>query len=178
MPTREQVHNPQHDHGEAVPTAAERMSFYHGATKEAMNDRGRSVAELDKASGASEKNWSDTLMKTAPQVEADMQRLRNRRVADYATRAANYGDVVTGRKKVVTEDDPLPKYKDGGVVPRTGPAIVHKGELIIPAGEVHSTAKAVEGGTMRCLPLPDRVVSDADRLAAKGYTGANAPWRR
>jgi len=34
------------------------------------------------------------------------------------------------------------------------------------------------GGIERCLPLPDRVIPEADRLAAKGYTGANAPWRR
>lgn len=31
---------------------------------------------------------------------------------------------------------------------------------------------------MRDLPLPSRVIPDADALARKGYTGDNAPWRK
>lgn len=33
-------------------------------------------------------------------------------------------------------------------------------------------------GTARDLPLPSKVVPDADELEAKGYTGDNAPWRK
>lgn len=33
-------------------------------------------------------------------------------------------------------------------------------------------------GIMRDLPLPAKVVPDADALARKGYTGDNAPWRK
>lgn len=31
------------------------------------------------------------------------------------------------------DDDDLPSYEDGGIVKKTGPAIVHKGERVIPA---------------------------------------------
>ena len=33
-------------------------------------------------------------------------------------------------------------------------------------------------GIMRDLPLPSKVVPDADEMAKKGYTGDNAPWRK
>lgn len=64
-------------------------------------------------------------------------------------------------------------YKTGGVVGKTGMAMVHKGETIIPAG-----ANGGAGET-----IPHRVIPpDAGWLVCPKnvgqYTGENKPWRR
>lgn len=69
-------------------------------------------------------------------------------------------------------------YKTGGVVRRTGLAMVHKGEVVIPNGVQQKPPTLEASGIMRDLPLPAKVVPDADALARKGYTGDNAPWRK
>ena len=43
--------------------------------------------------------------------------------------------------------------------------------------EVRPTASEIPG-IMRDLPLPAKVIPDADEMAKKGYTGDNAPWRK
>jgi hypothetical protein len=161
---------PMKDKPESVPTAADRVRFYHGAVKEAMNDTGRTSAEIDAKSRAiSHRTYPmDIYVKTAAENQNTEQLFRNRKIADYANEAAKWGDVATGRKKEVVPDDPLPKYKTGGIVQKTGPAIVHKGELIIPREEVGAECCGVvsSGGW---------VVNPKN---AGQYTGENAPWRR
>lgn len=65
----------------------------------------------------------------------------------------------------------IPKFKHGGIVPKTEKAIVHKGELVIPAEKVHSAHRALHhllhGGLHRALgvdpkdPLPTDKVAEA-----------------
>jgi len=38
----------------------------------------------------------------------------------------------------------MPAYKKGGTVKKTGPAVVHKGEKIIPANKVKKVEKALK----------------------------------
>lgn len=60
-------------------------------------------------------------------------------------------------------------FKTGGVVQRTGLAMVHKGETILPAGEKTETPYRTIPRDAGWLTCPEN----------KGkYTGDNAPWRR
>ena len=38
----------------------------------------------------------------------------------------------------------LPKYKKGGLVPKTGPAYLHKGEMVIPKHLVSKLSKSLK----------------------------------
>tara|TARA_R100001443_G_scaffold18608_1_gene29579 strand:+ start:10354 stop:10683 length:330 start_codon:yes stop_codon:yes gene_type:complete len=46
-----------------------------------------------------------------------------------------------------------PYFKTGGIVPKTGPAIVHKGEMIIPVKDVEKTKKAMRKAK---VPVPKK----------------------
>jgi hypothetical protein len=50
-----------------------------------------------------------------------------------------YADQAKGAKREAM----IPSYKKGGTVKKTGPAIVHKGERVIPAKKESATAKFI-----------------------------------
>jgi hypothetical protein len=54
---------------------------------------------------------------------------------------------LTPGSPIVTDDkkkkSSIPSYKKGGTVKKTGPAIVHKGERVIPAKKESATAKFI-----------------------------------
>lgn len=125
---------PTKDKPEAVPTASDRARFYQGATREVINRPGPSVADVDKRISSRTdlpyypgSTAGSTKLDAAQSARSDLDRLHTRDIADTANTAAEYGDVATGRKKE------LPSYKKGGTVRETGPALLHKGEKVIPA---------------------------------------------
>ena len=49
--------------------------------------------------------------------------------------------------------EPMPSYKKGGTVKKTGPALVHKGEKVIPkekAKKMEGNMRMSSGGFMKC----------------------------
>tara|TARA_R100000655_G_scaffold90950_1_gene131633 strand:- start:1011 stop:1376 length:366 start_codon:yes stop_codon:yes gene_type:complete len=46
-----------------------------------------------------------------------------------------------------------PMYKKGGIVPKTGTAIVHKGEMVVPVKDVAKTKKAMKKAK---VPVPKK----------------------
>ena len=52
--------------------------------------------------------------------------------------------------KFNTAQGQLPSYKKGGTVKETGPAIVHKGEKVIPYQEKKGKKRGTSDGHMSC----------------------------
>lgn len=54
------------------------------------------------------------------------------------------------RRRAVSEP-PTPSYKKGGKVAKTGMALVHRGEVVVPASRVASVDKALKKAGMKPL---------------------------
>jgi hypothetical protein len=144
-PKREQVHNPQTDHG------VDAQSYRYGPKNVEVQTLNRDRDLSGMRGYPSDAEYMKTVADS--NIERDQAQMSD-----------------MGRRAAATTASPS-SFKTGGTVQKTGLAMVHEGEVVIPK-------QAAVSGIMRNLPLPSRVVPDADALAAKGYTGANAPWRQ
>ena len=140
-----------------------------GVPLEDTDTVGRRAGTMTRTGSAIEKILGNDLRAYTPQeaqqaqssVDAETMRRQSSRAAGAAPLPERDDEPTEGKGY-------LPKYKTGGIVQKTGPAIVHKGELIIPREEVGAECCGVvsSGGW---------VVNPKN---AGQYTGENAPWRR
>jgi hypothetical protein len=155
---REQVHNPATDHGAPEGSDPSAQSYRYGPTNTELQSLNR------------DRNLSQ--VRGYPSDAEYMKTVANSNLERDQTQMSDMG-----RRAAAAEGTAKPSsFKQGGVVQKTGTALVHKGEVIIPVGP-YDRANSIPG-RLTPLPLRSRVVADADALEAKGYTGDNAPWRK
>lgn len=184
---REQIHNPATDHGvdpdkaNALPGGNVRASYM----GHPLNYKGGSIGDLagsqtrdpvghyNDMAESYIRNQNDPDDKNRAYTPQEAQKAQAN-VDAQTMRGAAKG--VAGAIPNTDRDTGLPaqpsSYKTGGVVRKTGLAMVHQGERIIPKKE----AAAGDGGCNRVI-APDAgwLVNPANKGQ---YTGENAPWRR
>jgi len=88
------------------------------------------------------RHWNQTLARhrnpdktRAPKVPSVVKKFADAKEAD----------------KFINEGVPIPEYKTGGVVKRTGIIKAHKGEIVVPKARVASVVKAVKAAGLKPL---------------------------
>lgn len=95
----EEVAKAKKSKSESSQSASDSASYNRAATKEAMTDKGESLAQFDKKTGGTGTVSGHAVLRTAGAIRDDLDKAQMHKIGKYAARAASDEDVASGRKK-------------------------------------------------------------------------------